>query len=120
MENKDMLKEEELEKVVAGNDGMGVDSMNVTTEDWADTVMVVNNAAGANVRTAPTTDARILYTLNNGIKVIVNGKTSNGWCRINAADPVYGGETAGYIAAHLLAVECSSGPSFGPGYGPGR
>lgn len=119
MENmeKNMLSDIELEKVVGGNDGMGVDAMNVTTEDWADTVMVVNNAAGANVRTAPGTEARILKTLTDGTKVTINGKTSNGWYRISTSDPQYGGECAGYISGNLLTMNYS--PSVGPGYGPG-
>lgn len=89
------------------NDGMGIDTMNVTTEDWADTVMVVNNQAGANVRTAPTTaeNGRILFNLANGTRIIVNGKTSNGWYRIITVDPVYGGECCGYISGNLLSFE---------------
>ena len=106
------LTDEALAGISGGNDGMGISSMNVTTEDWADTVMTVINAAGANVREAPSMEGRILFTIQNNTMVTVNGKTSNGWYRINASDPLYGGECAGYILGTLLGF--AAGPSAEP------
>ena len=116
-----ILSDEELSKVSGGNDGMGISTMKVTVQDMADTLMVVTNDAGANVRMAPVVDdvdGRVLFSLSNGAQVIVNGKTSNGWYRIMASDPLYGGQCAGYISGNLLSVPAGPGGPAGPGSGP--
>ena len=116
-----ILSDEELSKVSGGNDGMGISTMKVTVQDMADTLMVVTNEAGANVRMAPVVDdvnGRVLFCLSNGTQVIVNGKTSNGWYRIMASDPLYGGECAGYISGNLLGTPAGPGGPAGPGSGP--
>ena len=113
-----ILSDDELSKVSGGNDGMGISAMkvSVTTEDWPDTLMVVTNAAGANVRMAPIVDeveGRVLFCLSNGAQVIVNGKTSNGWYRVKTTDPVYGGECFGYISRELLGTPAGPGSHAG-------
>ena len=94
---------------VSANDGSGIEQLGVSTTSM-DRTMYVNNSAGANVRTAPSTDYRVLKKLSNGTAVHVTGRTSNGWYQIYTTDPVYGGETAGYISEGLLST---SAPSSG-------
>ena len=92
---------------VSANDGTGIEQMDVTVTSL-DQTMYVNNSAGANIRTAPGTDYRVLKKLSNGTAVHVTGKTSNGWYQTYTTDPVYGGETAGYISGGLLTSSGST------------
>ena len=86
---------------VSANDG-GIDSLGVTTQEISRTMYVVGEA-GANVRSAPSTDYRILAHYATGACIQVNGRTSNDWYRITTTDPVYGGTTYGYISGGLLS-----------------
>ena len=91
---------------VSANDGSGIEQLGVTTTSM-DRTMYVCNSAGANVRTAPSTDYRVIRKLSNGTAVHVTGKTSNGWYQIYTTDPTYGGETVGYISEGLLSSSSS-------------
>ncbi len=87
--------------IAHANDGMGVDSMNVSVSEDSGVAHIVSSSA--NVRTAPSTDNRILETLSYGDVIYYDGYTSNGWYRIETSDPVYGGLTCGYIYGGLVS-----------------
>ncbi len=88
--------------IAHANDGMGVDTMNVSVSEYNGVGHIVSSSA--NVRTAPSTDQRILYSLNYGNEINFDGYTSNGWYRVETTDPVYGGFTYGYIYGGLVSV----------------
>ncbi len=87
--------------IAHANDGMGVDSMNVSVSEYSGVGHIVSSTA--NVRTAPSTDYRVLESLSYGDVIYYDGYTSNGWYRIETADPVYGGLTCGYIYGGLVS-----------------
>ncbi len=85
------------------NDGMGINTMDVSVNECSGVRYITSSTA--NVRTAPSTDYRILDTLNYGDAITVDGYTSNGWYRIETSDPVYGGLTCGYIYGGLVSTD---------------
>ncbi len=87
--------------IAHANDGMGVDTMNVSVSAYNGVGYITSSTA--NVRTAPSTDNRILETLSCGDEIYFDGYTSNGWYRIETSDPVYGGLTCGYIYSGLVS-----------------
>ncbi len=92
--------------IAHANDGMGVDTMNVSVSEHSSVGRIISSSA--NVRTAPSTDYRVLETLSYGDDIYIDGFTSNGWYRIETTDPEYGGLTCGYIYSGLVSEEKSS------------
>ena len=89
--------------VAHANDGMGIEAVtpNVTVQDMNAEKFVVA-VSGANVRTAPSTDAKIVNVIGFNEKVEVLGKTSNGWYQVWTRDSL-GGEGTYYISGDLLS-----------------
>lgn len=69
--------------------------------------VVRTNGGALNMRKTASADSAVLMSLANGTLVTVNGKTSNGWLRINA------GNQTGFVSGRYIAemVEASSIPA---------
>lgn len=100
--------------IASANDGMGIDAMtaDVAVQDMHSQKYVASEW-GANVRTAPTTDARVVKTLDFNDQVFITGVTSNGWYQISESDPVYGGVGSYYICGDLVSDEAQYEQNYG-------
>lgn len=85
---------------IHANDGQNTIDFSVTDMSATKTLRV-----NANVYSEPSTNGRVYATYGAGTQIAINGITTNGWYRLIASDPVYGGETMGYIPVSSFAGE---------------